>query len=239
MIFLCKNILAKGKGERGNIKHGSDQRDTKSSCAGGHPTRTANHVGMTCPQVSGPIGYIHNWAPFYLPFVRFLLRKCKTWSCLATIGWCHRFFLHLLFVFEIQQICSNCERFIFLKFDWCLTIHAHIQTTTDSCVSRLSLADGCTVNAPRLLLDWAEFGEPISLLLAKCSGTSFADLTVLENMWIQHEYEEGSEYRDIVFIVFPLPVLLRQCSVCNFSGVRVSFLKEHHVRPQRNTTNDK
>ena len=93
----------------------------------------------------------------------------------------------------------------FLKFDWCLTIHAHIQTTTDSCVSRLSLADGCTVNAPRLLLDWAEFGEPISLLLAKCSGTSFADLTVLENMWIQHEYEEGSEYRDIVFIVFPCP----------------------------------
>ena len=60
--------------------------------------------------------------------------------------------------------------------------HTPTQTTMDSSVSKPSLADECTVNEPRLLLDWSEFGEPISLLLAKCGGTAFADLTVLENI---------------------------------------------------------
>ena len=91
------------KGRRmggGNIKQGSDQRE-QIQLRGGH-AQAQQTMSAWHPQVSNPMGYrvivtivyiyiyiytINNFPTSFI--VRVLLRKCKTWSCLATIGWCH------------------------------------------------------------------------------------------------------------------------------------------------------
>ena len=111
MIFLQK-YFGQREGERG-ISNTAVTRETPNPAARGPSYTHSKSCRHDMPAGFRPDRLYTQLAPFYLPFVRFFLRKCKTWSCLATIGWCHRFFCICCLFLRFSKYVAIVKGFFF------------------------------------------------------------------------------------------------------------------------------